>query len=134
MLCKTKASEPYRYCSIEILLLFLSLSVGWTSQGPEDCIENVTSYSSVNLAVRYIPLGVVCFQCDFGSGVAMDSTFKLDGYLVDSSDGVISMGVLVIFNTTNVFSSSLKVLTCASGENTITSYLFLTSTLLALLF
>ena len=133
MFCKTKACEPYRYCSIEILLLFLSLSVGW-SQGPEDCIENVTSHSSMNLAVRYIPLGVVCFQCDFGSGVAMDSTFKLDGYLVDSSDGVISMGVLVIFNTTNVFSALLKVLTCASGENTITSYLVLTSTLLALLF
>ena len=88
----------------------------------------------MNLAVRFIPLGVVCFQCDFGSGVAMDSTFKLDGYLVDSSDAVISMGVLVIFNTTNVFSALSKVLTCTSGENTITSYLFLTSTLLALLF
>ena len=82
--------------------------------------------------MKFIPPGVVCFQCDFGSGVDMNSTFTLDGSRVDSSDGDISMGLLVIFNTTNVFGAIRRFLTCASGGNTITNTFFLASTLLTL--
>ena len=44
-----------------------------------------------------VPPGTVCFQCDFGGGVATDSVFQLNNLNVGGEVGSVESGVLAIF-------------------------------------
>ena len=83
-------------------------------QGTENCIETITITQG---GAVFVPPGTVCFQCDFGGGVATDSTFQIDSAPVDSSQGITVMGVLVIFSTEEVFAISFLPLRCTSGSD-----------------
>ena len=65
----------------------------------------------------FVPPGTVCFQCDFGGGVATDSTFQINSAPVESDQGITVMGVLVIFSTEEVFAISFLPLRCISGSD-----------------
>ena len=70
----------------------------------------------------------MCFQCDFGGGVAADSAFTVDNAAVDSSQGTTVMGVLVIFNTEQVLDTGSPLnLRCSSGEVSLNGLVFLRS-------
>ena len=100
-------------------------------QGPENCIETKTITDSTAL---FVPPGTVCFQCDFGGGVADDSTFQINSAPVDSSQGTTVMGVLVIYNTEDAFSGSFLPLRCASGSNFLTALVSLRSKFISVVF
>ena len=78
----------------------------------------------------FVPPGTVCFQCDFGSGVATDSTFQIDNSPVGSGEGTTVMGVLVIFDSEQVFeTSSQRTVRCESGGSARNAITFLESEL-----
>ena len=78
----------------------------------------------------FVPPGTVCFQCDFGSGVATDSTFQINNSPVSSGEGITVMGVLVIFNSEQVFeTSSARTVRCERGGSAINAITFLESEL-----
>ena len=58
------------------------------------------------LLTRYVPPGPVCIQCSVGSEVANNAVFQIDGSDVDASIGRVVHGVLVVFDTESVFSTS----------------------------
>ena len=61
---------------------------------------------SENLVILYIPPGTVCVQCSVRGEVANDSVFQIDGSNIDTSTGRVVDGVLVVFNTESVFTTS----------------------------
>lgn len=101
-------------------------------QGPENCIETKTITDST--AALFVPPGTVCFQCDFGGGVADDSTFQINSAPVDSSQGTTVMGVLVISSTEEVFSGSFLSLRCTSGSNSLAALVSLRSKFISVVF
>ena len=50
-----------------------------------------------------IPPGTVCVECIINGELDTDAMFQLDGSNIDSSKGVEMNGVLVLFQTENVF-------------------------------
>ena len=95
------------------------------SSAQQDCSETHTI--TRNQFFR-VPPGTVCFQCDFGSGVATDSTFQLDNLPVGWDMGTVQNGVLTIFAAENVFDATdLTTLSCTSGSTRITAPIFLKS-------
>ena len=96
--------------------------------GPGHCAFNVTV--SQNFQTVFVSPGTVCFQCDFGNGVATDSTFVIDNSPVDSSEGTTVMGVLVIFDSEQGFeTSSARIVRCESGGSVRNAITFLESEL-----
>ena len=68
--------------------------------GPEDCTANVSLSTG---AVIEIPPGTVCVECIINGEVVDDAQFQLQGSNIDPSKGRIVNGVLVLFETGNVF-------------------------------
>ena len=58
------------------------------------------------LLTRYVPPGTVCIQCSVGGEVANDAVFQIDGSDINGSIGRVVVGVLVVFDTESVFSTS----------------------------
>ena len=95
-----------------IIMLFSRLSV-------HDC-SSQTHCTTLTRAgplrgVYLVPAGRVCFQCDFGGGVANDSQFLLDSSAVGEAVGRVESGVLTVSAAEKVFSSSAPAnMTCTS--------------------
>ena len=70
---------------------------------------------SENLLACYVRPGTVCIQCSVGGEVANDSIFQINGSDIDASTGRVVDGVLVVFDTESVLTtSSATVVQCMS--------------------
>ena len=100
------------YSSYFCTCIVLSLPVRG-QHGPDDCLDNeIISMSGV---IFYIPPGRVCIECSVGGEVAADAMFHINGSNIDKSIGRVVDGVLVVFDTDNVFTtSSATVVQCMS--------------------
>ena len=75
-----------------------------------------------------VPPGTVCFQCNFGGGVATDSVFQLNNLNVGGEVGSVESGVLAIFAAEDVFlPTNPTSLSCTSGSNGTSVIVFLKS-------
>ena len=73
---------------------------------------------SISSGVIYVPPGTVCIECVFDSILATDAQFQIDHSNIDESVGIEDNGVLVVFDTENVFSSSsTRTIRCTSDGN-----------------
>ena len=60
----------------------------------------------------------MCIECVFDSVLATDTEFQIDNQNIDESVGIEDHGVLVVFDTKNVFSSSsTRTVKCTSDGN-----------------
>ena len=83
--------------------------------GPEDCTANV-SLSSASTTVE-IPPGTVCVECIINGEVVDDAQFQLQGSNIDPSNGRTVDGVLVLFQTENVFATDTScTLRCSNSS------------------
>ena len=71
---------------------------------PDDCDDTVTI--SMSGVIIPIPPGTVCIECSVGGEVAHDTVF---GSHINGSIGRVVNGVLVVFDTESVFSSTTDV-------------------------
>ena len=69
--------------------------------GPEDCTANVSL--SMGAATIEIPPGTVCVECIINGEVVDDAQFQIQGSNIYPSKGRTVDGVLVLFDTENVF-------------------------------
>ena len=69
--------------------------------GPEDCIANVSL--STGATTIEIPPGTVCVECIINGELDTDAQFQIQGSNIDPSKGRTVDGVLVLFDTENVF-------------------------------
>ena len=83
--------------------------------GPENCVANFTL--EVSDVVLLVPPGTVCIECVFGGVVAPDAAFRIDNSNVDENygNGTVVFGVLVVFNTEDVFDVASTDLQCSSA-------------------
>lgn len=95
--------------------------MGQTSAGPEDCIETFVVSGGAQLTVSN---GVVCFQCDVGAGNVSDPSFTISSSPISSDVGDTVEGVLVIFDSGNVFQIPAFI-ECTSGGSSATAYVLL---------
>ena len=72
--------------------------------GPDDCVDNVTI--AVSDVIINVPPGTVCIECSVGDEVADDATIQIDNTNINENIGRVVDGVLVVFDTENVFSTS----------------------------
>ena len=72
--------------------------------GPDDCVDNVTI--AVSEVILYVPPGTVCIECSVGGEAAADATFQIGNTNINENIGRVIDGVLVVFDTENVFSIS----------------------------
>ena len=98
--------------------------------GPENCVANFTLDASD--VVRNVPPGTVCIACVFGGVVATDAAFQIDNSNVDQDygNGRVVFGVLVVFNTEDVFdvtSTDIRCSSAAVGGSDHTAIVFLQS-------
>ena len=84
--------------------MFLFLYAARSQLGPDDCVDNVTI--SMSEVILYVPPGTVCIECSVGGEVANDTEFQTDNTNIDASIGRIVDGVLVVFDTESVFTTS----------------------------
>ena len=75
--------------------------------GPDDCGDTVAI--SMSGVIISIPPGTVCIDCSVGGEVAHDTVFEIDGFHINASIGRVVNGVLVVFDTESVFSSTTDV-------------------------
>ena len=78
------------------------------------------SISTSVVSIIYVPLGTACIECVFDSVLATDAEFQIDNRNIDDDDSIgrVDNGVLVVFDTENVFSnSSTRNIKCTSGGN-----------------
>ena len=99
-------------------LVTLWCAGGGQPSGPNDCLETATVSNGVSLTVSD---GVVCFQCDLGSGIVSDASFTLNTLPVPRQVGTTVNGTLVIFDTGSAFQSFTFVRCSNGGENTVSS-------------
>ena len=69
--------------------------------GPDDCTANVSL--STGATTIEIPTGTVCVECIINGELDTDAQFQLQGSNIDPSKGRTVDGVLVLFDTKNVF-------------------------------
>ena len=74
--------------------------------GPEDCTANVSL--STGASTIEIPPGTVCVRCVINGELDTDAQFWLQGSNIDTSKGVAMNGVLVLFQTENVFVPNVR--------------------------
>ena len=86
------------------MIILYALSSARSQLVPDDCVDNVTI--SVSEVILYVPPGIVCIECSVRGEVAADAVFQIDGSNIDDSIGRVVDGVLVVFNTKSVFSTS----------------------------
>ena len=87
--------------------------------GPVDCTADFTV--SVAFAVLVVPQGTVCIQCSFNDVVATDSVFTVNDAAVDGGQGVTVEGVLVVFDSEELFNSvtstTMQCVRAGNGES-----------------
>ena len=84
--------------------------------GPEDCTTNV-SLSTGDGTIK-IPPGTVCVECIVNGEVVDDAQFQLQGSNIDPSKGRTVDGVLVLFQTEDVFiPNATPTLRCFSSSD-----------------
>ena len=72
----------------------------------------------ISSGVIFVPPGTVCIECVFDSVLATDADFQIDNQNIDESVGIEDNGVLVVFDTENVFSSSsTRTIKCTNGSD-----------------
>ena len=104
-----------------MFILHISVQSG---SGQEGCIVNVP----ISSGVIFVPPGTVCIECVLDSVLATDAEFQIDNQNIDESVGIEDNGVLVVFNTENVFSSSsTRTLKCTSDGNMAQALIILAS-------
>ena len=97
-----------RCCILHILVHAQSGS------GQEGCVANVP----ISSGVIYVPPGTVCIECVLDSVLATNAEFQIDSQNIDESVGIEDNGVLVVFDTENVFSSSsTRTIKCTRDGN-----------------
>ena len=74
--------------------------------GPDDCTANVSL--STGAGTIEIPPGTVCVECIINGEVVDDVRFQLQGVNIDPSKGRTVDGVLVLFDTENVFVTDMN--------------------------
>ena len=84
----------------ELPHVFLSLCTA-LSQTPEDCIA--TFDTAMPFAFFSVPVGTVCIECIIDNSPATSASFQINNANIDSDKAVTVDGVLIIFNTSNVF-------------------------------
>ena len=95
--------------------VLLASSPARSQLGPDDCVDNVII--SMSEVILCVPPGTVCIECSAGSKVANDTEFQTDNTNIDKSIGRVVDGVLVVFDTESVFStSSATVVQCMSVD------------------
>ena len=72
--------------------------------GPEDCTANV----SLSTFIIEIPTGTVCVECIVNGEIVDDAQFQLQGSNIDPSKGRTVDGVLVLFDTEDVFTPNVS--------------------------
>ena len=83
--------------------------------GPEDCTANVSLSTGTGTIV--IPPGTVCVECIINGEVVDDAQFQIQGSNIDPSKGRTVDGVLVVFQTENVFAPNMNpTLRCSSSS------------------
>ena len=83
--------------------------------GPEDCTANVSL--STGASTIEIPPGTVCVECIINGELDTDAMFQIQGSNIDPSKGRTVDGVLVLFETENVFSPNVNpILRCFSSS------------------
>ena len=90
-------SAPYIYVLFSI--------VHSQDLGPEDCTANVSL--STGASTIEIPPGTVCVECIINGELDTDAQFQLQGSTIDPSEGRTVDGVLVLFQTEDVFVSTM---------------------------
>ena len=91
------------------------------SQTPEDCIA--TFDTAMPFAFISVPVGTVCIECIIGGSPATGASFLLDN---DSDKAVTVDGVLIIFNTSNVFHPSVTTnVRCTDGSTPVQIFVIL---------
>ena len=87
--------------------------VPFQALGPDDCIANV----SLSEEVIVIPPGTVCVQCIINGALDTDAQFGQQGLNIDPTKGLTVDGVLVLFQTENVFVPNINtILRCFSSS------------------
>ena len=97
------------------------------SSSQQSCSETITI---TDLQFRLVSPGTVCFQCDFGAGVATDSVFQLNNAAVGADVGTVQDGVLTVFTAENVFEATRPTtLSCTTETSStrLTTLIFLRS-------
>ena len=96
-----------------LLLARVVSSPARSQLGPDDCVDNVTI--SMSEVILYVPPGTVCIECSVGGEVANDTEFQTNNTQINGSNidsnideniGRVVDGVLVVFDTENVFTTS----------------------------
>ena len=92
-----------------VLLACVVSSPARSQLGPDDCVDNVTI--SMSEVILYVPPGTVCIECSVGGEIANDTEFQtnntqINGSNIDESIERVVDGVLVVFDTESVFSTS----------------------------
>ena len=83
--------------------------------GPEDCTTNVSLSTEATIE---IPPGTVCIECIINGEVVDDAQFQLQGSNIDPSKGRTVDGVLVLFQTEDVFvPNATPTLRCFSSSD-----------------
>lgn len=82
--------------------------------GPENCVDNVTL--EADDVILNLPPGTVCVECVFRGVVATDAAFQIDNSNVDENydNGRVEFGILIVFNTEDVFDISSTDIRCSS--------------------
>ena len=84
--------------------IFLFLHAVRSQLGPDNCVDNVTI--SMSNVILHVPPGTVCIECSVGGEVAADTVFQIDNTNIDKNIGRVVDGVLVVFDTESVFTTS----------------------------
>ena len=84
--------------------IFLFLHAVRSQLGPDDCVDNVTI--SMSEVILHVPPGTVCIECSVGDEVAADAVFQIDNTNINGRIGSVVDGVLVVFDTESVFTTS----------------------------
>ena len=85
--------------------------------GPQDC--NATLNLTVSDVILNAPPGTLCVQCVFNGMVATDATYRINTLEVDTDDGRVVNGVLVVFDSKSVFNTITTVdIQCSSALGT----------------
>ena len=79
-------------------------TVPFQDLGPEDCTANVSLTTGAS-TIDILP-GTVCVECIINGVVVDDAQFQIQGSNIDPSKGRTVDGVLVLFDTENVFDTN----------------------------
>ena len=72
-----------------------------------------------------VPVGTVCIECIIGGSAATGASFQIENANIDPDKAITVDGVLVIFNTSNVFHPSDTTNVKCTGGSSVTIFVIL---------